>query len=387
MTLDIAIVGGGLVGGSLACALAGSGLRAAVIEPRASRVPPASGFDARVFALSRRSIRFLARIGAWAHVDAARVAPVREMQVFGDDGKARLEFNAYRSGLPELAAIVEESNLQRAMATALATLEGIEIHGGLGCESVDWEDARACLALTDGARLDARLVVAADGAESEMRSLAGIDVHRHAYGQQGVVANFSTGRPHGSVARQWFLRDGVLALLPLPGDHVSMVWSTGDDHAAELLAMAPGALAARVAQACSHCLGELQAAGIARAFPLRRMRAKSQIGPRLALVGDAAHNVHPLAGQGLNLGFADAEELARILLGRGVENDCGSRVLLRRFERARKEDVLAMEYITDGLQGLFASRLPGVAALRNAGLNLTDRIAPLKRYLVKRALG
>jgi ubiquinone biosynthesis UbiH/UbiF/VisC/COQ6 family hydroxylase len=387
MTLDIAIVGGGIVGGGFACALAGSGLRATLVEPRPPSALPAAGFDARVYALSRRSREFLERCGAWRHLDADRVAPVREMQVHGDGGEARLGFDAYRNGLPELAAIVEEANLQRAIRRALADGEEVRLAGDAGCERIEWRADVAQLALSDGSQVEARLVVGADGAESKVRAAAGIGVRRRDYRQQGVVANFVAGRPHGDVARQWFRDDGVLALLPLPRGQVSMVWSTGDDHAAELLGLAPAELSERVARASAHCLGGLRATGAARAFPLRRMRADSLIGPRLALVGDAAHNVHPLAGQGLNLGLADAEVLANVLRGRGVRRDCGARALLRAYERARKEDILAMEAVTDGLQSLFSSRLPGVAALRNAGLALTDRLPTLKRYLVKRALG
>jgi ubiquinone biosynthesis UbiH/UbiF/VisC/COQ6 family hydroxylase len=387
MTLDIAIVGGGLVGGSFACALAGSGLRAAVVEPRRPAAPPPSGFDARVYALSRRSRDFLESCGVWRYLEADRIAPVRGMQVHGDGGEARLEFDAYRSGLPELAAIVEESNLHQAIARALADRDDVQVAAGVGCDSVEWRDDFARVTLTDGSRIEARLVVAADGAESKVRAAAGIGARQHDYRQQGVVAHFAAGRPHGDIARQWFREDGVLALLPLPRGQVSMVWSTDNARADALLALDPAELSTRVAQAAAHCLGELRATGPARAFPLRRMRAESLVGPRLALVGDAAHNVHPLAGQGLNLGFADAEVLADVLRDRGARRDCGARGLLRAYERARKEDILAMEYVTDGLQALFASRLPGVAMLRNAGLALTDRLPPLKRYLVKRALG
>lgn len=394
MGLDIAIVGGGLVGRSLACALAGSGLRMAIVEPRPASPPDfqatdiaAARFDARVYALSHRSRAFLEAQGVWDHLVAGRVAPVQEMQIFGDDGRARLEFNAYRNGVPELAAIVEESNLQQAMDAALAGRDDVRIHAGVGCEQVTWSDALATLSLSDGSQLEARLVVAADGADSRTRAAAGLGAKVRDYGQQGVVANFTAARSHGGIARQWFLDDGVLALLPLPGDAVSMVWSTSDSHAEQLRALDGDGLAQAVAQASAHCLGELRIVGAVNAFPLRRLHADALIGPRLALVGDAAHNVHPLAGQGLNLGFADAEALAAVLRGRGAERDCGTRALLRRYERSRKEDILAMEYVTDGLHTLFGSRLPGIPVLRNAGLTLTDRFAPLKRLLVKRALG
>lgn len=387
MKVDIAIVGGGLVGGSLACALSASGLRLAVIEPKSPGMPPADGFDQRVYALSPHSRRFLESQGIWQRLIADRIAAVHDMRVFGDDGASSLEFSAYRSGVPQLAAIVEESNLQQAIAASLAERENSLLLAGAGCEQAQWREASAELTLSNGGRIETSLVVGADGADSRIRAAAGVHTTVHEYGQQGVVANFHAQVEHGNTARQWFRGDGVLALLPLPRNQVSMVWSTADEHAAQLLAMSGEELAAAVGRASANALGSLRATGTTRAFPLRRLRAARLIAPRLALVGDAAHNVHPLAGQGLNLGFGDADALARVLLGRGMEDDCGSAPLLRRYERSRKEDVLAMEYVTDALQALFGSRIPGMSALRNAGLKMTDRLTPLKRLLVKHALG
>lgn len=362
-------------------------MRVAVIEPRPATPLPRTGFDQRIYALNPRSRKFLEDQGIWQRVFADRVAPVHEMLVFGDDGASSIEFSAYRNGVPELAVIVEESNLQQAVSAALAASENPMLLDGVRCEQVRWRDTSAELDLSNGDRLEAALVVAADGAESRTRAAAGLETSVHEYGQQGVVANFHAQHAHGNAARQWFRGDGVLALLPLPGNQVSMVWSAADAYAKELLEMSAEELAALVQLASANVLGVLSATSVARSFPLRRMHAEKLVGPRLALVGDAAHNVHPLAGQGLNLGFGDADALSRVLLGRGMENDCGTVSLLRRYERRRKGDVLAMEYVTDGLQALFGSRIPGVSALRNAGLKMTDRILPLKRFLVKHALG
>jgi ubiquinone biosynthesis UbiH/UbiF/VisC/COQ6 family hydroxylase len=309
------------------------------------------------------------------------------MEVFGDGDAARLVFSAYRSGVPELAAIVEEANLRQALERTLAGQPGLTRFDGATCASASWGDASLMLGLSDGRTLEASLVVAADGADSKLRALAGIDVQVKDYGQRGVVANFQAGVAHGNVARQWFRPDGVLALLPLPEGQVSMVWSTGEAHALALSQMDPDALGREVSAAAGGAPGSLRLAGPVHSFPLRRMHAARLIAPRLALLGDAAHSVHPLAGQGLNLGFGDAESLASVLARRGPESDCGARLLLRRYERSRKEAILAMEWVTDGLQALFDSRIPGAAALRNAGLRLTDGIPPLKRFLVKRALG
>lgn len=387
MQADIAIVGGGVVGTSLACALAGSGLQVALVEPRPARELPQSGFDTRVYALSPRSLGFLEHCGVTPHLVEARIAPVRGMQVRGDDGVAQLEFSAYRSHVLELAAIVEESNLLQALDRSLAGQADLAVLRGTGCESAVWGDDAVELALSNGSRISARLVIAADGADSRLRAAAGIEVRNMAYRQKGVVANFRIGHPHRDMARQWFREDGVLALLPLPGDQVSMVWSAEQGKADALLAMSPAEIAQAVEAAAGGVLGPMTLSGGVAAFALRRMRARRLIAARLALAGDAAHSVHPLAGQGLNLGLADAQTLAGVLLGRGAESDCGAVSLLRRYERSRKEDILAMECVTDGLQHLFASTLPGVAKLRNAGLGLADRLPPLKRMLVKRALG
>src|SRR5258708_4909833 len=386
MNVDVAIVGGGPVGGSLARALAATGVSVGVVEPRIPRPLPGADFDRRVYALNGRSRGFLERCGIWQCLSPERVAPMHEMRVFGDDG-SKIEFSAYRGGVREMAGIVEEANLQQAGQSSLSMQANLTLLGGVECAGARWDDAGATLWLSDGRQIEARLVVAGDGAESALRTAAGIATRVHEYGQTGVVANFRAARAHRDIAYQWFLNTGVLALLPLPANHVSMVWSAADAYAQDLLAADAEALARTVEQASSGVLGRLEPASAAVGFPLRRMRAERLIGPRLALVGDTAHNVHPLAGQGLNLGFGDAQSLAAVLAARGMESDPGAHSLLRRFERGKRQDLLAMEALTDGLQALFDSKLPGVRRLRNAGLRLANRISPLKRMLVKRALG
>ncbi len=387
MKFDIAIVGGGLVGGSIARALCQSGLSIALVEPRSPRPLPVAGFDARVYAFNPRSVRCLTGWGVWPRLAQERVTPVQEMLVFGDDGNSKLEFSAYRTGVFELAAIVEESNLQQALSESLNGQPDLVLLRGVECMRADWKESAVVLALSNGTELEARLVVAADGAESGLRSQGGIEVEVHDYGQRGVVANFHVEKPHRNVAYQWFRKDGVLALLPLPQGQVSMVWSTAEAHAQGLLAMTGDELARAVAEAAANRLGAMRIDGAATAFALRRLRATRLIAPRLALLGDAAHNVHPLAGQGLNLGIADVESLSEVVAGRGLESDCGTTALLRCYERSRREDILAMEILTDGLHRLFGSTLPGLPWLRNAGLNLTNQVRPLKKLLVKRALG
>jgi ubiquinone biosynthesis UbiH/UbiF/VisC/COQ6 family hydroxylase len=235
------------------------------------------------------------------------------------------------------------------------------------------------------------LVIGADGAHSFVRDTAGMATHETPYGQSGVVANFACGFAHRSVATQWFRDDGVLAWLPLPGDRISMVWSTPQACADELLSLNAEALCERVAAAGGAAAGALRLITPPAAFPLCSLRAESLIAGRVALVGDAAHVLHPLAGQGVNLGFGDAETLAAVLVGAAAGGtravDPGSRSLLRRYERARAEDILAMRWMTDGLARLFGSRAPGARPLRNLGLSLVDRLPLLKGMLVTHAAG
>ncbi|MEX0960584.1 MAG: FAD-dependent monooxygenase [Burkholderiales bacterium] len=387
MDHEVVIVGGGIVGGSLAAALADHGVSVALVESRPGAMEMPAAFDRRVYALRPASVRFLERCGIWAHVDAARVAPVYEMSVFGDDGESTAHFDAYRSGMSELAEIVEDCNLQGAVVRALEARPLVTRMSGVACTNAKWTADAVAIELDDGRHVVAQLAVAADGAESRLRSLAGIETRGEPYGELGVVGNFACERPHRGVAYQWFREDGVLALLPLPMNQVSMVWSTPETHADTLLKLEPLELSERLTSASHGVLGRLEALGPAAAFPLRRMRAVTATAPRLALVGDAAHNVHPLAGQGLNLGLADAQALAESIATRAPTEDCASRTLLARYRRSRSEETLAMELVTDGLHSLFRAKLPAISWLRNAGLRCTDRLAPLKRMLVKRAAG
>jgi ubiquinone biosynthesis UbiH/UbiF/VisC/COQ6 family hydroxylase len=261
------------------------------------------------------------------------------------------------------------------------------VFAGQSCAAVQWGGQTAQLTLSDGTILQARLLVAADGGDSWLRAQAEIDSTVRPYDQMAVVANFSCEQPHRGTAHQWFRRDGVLALLPLPGPHASMVWSARLDLAQALLAMAPAELCAQVEQASEGVLGKLELITPAVGFPLRLIRVARLVQPRLALVGDAAHNLHPLAGQGVNLGFQDAQQLAQVLRTRGACQDVGELRLLRRYERARREDILAMTLATDGLQRLFSFQARPLSLARNLGLLLVDRAPLVKHALVRHALG
>ena len=382
---DIAIVGGGLVGLSLAAALQRSGLRLALVEPQRARPVPEDGsWDGRVYAVSPGTASFLDAVGAWSGLPPDRVTRVETMEIYGDDERARLEFSAYDAGLSELAFIVENRLLQRELARALdGAVVRVLAHA---CASLAVGPERAMLTLADGSEIAARLVVGADGADSWVREQAGMAMTPVDYGQLGVVANFSCERAHRGVAYQWFFRDGVLALLPLAGKRVSMVWSIVRTRGERLLELDAGELAREVEAASRGVLGALALITPAAAFPLRLQRVAQFVRPRVALAGDAAHNMHPLAGQGVNLGFRDARLLASTLCSREGHHDCGDYALLRRYERARREDVAAMQFTTDALQKLFNNEVVWLARARNAGLSLVDRQPQLKNFLVRQAV-
>ena len=384
---DLAIVGGALVGSSFALALGDTDLTVALIEPHAPRAPQSmEDWDSRVYALSPGNADWLQKLGIWSRLPEERLTAVERMRIFGDQARGRLEFSAYDSGLSELAWIIENGLLQRALWEALQNSQQVRVFCPARPAEVAWERDVARLTLDDGSEIAARLIVGADGAESWVRERAGIASTVEDYEQIGVVANFAAERPHDGTAFQWFRADGVLALLPLPGSRVSMVWSAPEEWADELLGRSRAALEREVEHASAGALGALQLITPAAGFPLRRQRVGRLVEPRVALIGDAAHNVHPLAGQGVNLGLRDARELARVLLRRGAQKDCGEYGLLRRYERARREDIAALELTTHGLKKLFESSAVSMAALRNIGLALVDRQPLVKTALIRRAI-
>lgn len=384
MIFDVLIVGAGPVGASLA--LAARGLSVGLLGRDQGAAHADGAFDARVYALSPGNVAFLRSLAVWQAIPAARLAPVHGMRVHGDDGRALIQFDAYRGGVSELAWIVEHRALQTALWQTLKSHEGVRLVFPAACERIRLEEARVVAELRDGQELAARLVVGADGADSFVREQAGILPAERYYGQAAVVANFACERPHGNVARQWFQGGPVLALLPLPGAHVSMVWSVPAEQAERLVAMRLETLCEEVQAASQDVLGSLSLVTPPRHYTLRRLRARPMTAARVALVGDAAHVVHPLAGQGLNLGLQDARILAQVLCAREPVRDVGDARLLRRYERARAEPILAMDSTVDGLFTLFASASPAASRVRNAGLNLVERLPLVKNLLMRQAM-
>lgn len=382
MKTDLAIVGAGLAGLALARAL--RGLSVTLVASGRSAAPQSP--DSRVYAITPGNAAFLGELRVWQALAPERITPVRAMHVFGDDGASVLKFDAYRAGVSELAWIVEDGMLQEALWRSLDARDGLSVFAPAQCAQLDVGERQVSLGLEDGRELGASLVVGADGARSLVRERAGIAATDTPYAQSAVVANFACTRAHRNTAFQWFQGGPVLALLPLPGDQVSMVWSTGEAQAARLLALDAAALCSEVAAASGGALGELGTVSAPRAFALRRLSAQRMAAPRVALLGDAAHVIHPLAGQGANLGLQDARALAAVLAGREPQRDPGDHGLLRRYERARARDVLAMDTTVHGMHRLFGAGAAPLVQLRNTGLNLAHRLPVIKNLLIRQAM-
>lgn len=384
---DVIVVGAGIVGSALALALRESGLAVAVVEPRPPRIEEDERkWDSRIYTVSPGNVDWLQGLGVWPGSPGERIARVETMRVYGDRYASCIEFSAYDCGMRELAWVAESRELQRSLWRALGHASHVSLYESAGCEDIRWERSRGRLTLNDGQAISAKLIVGADGANSWVRNRAGIGAAFHDYHQLGVVANFETERAHGGTAFQWFRPDGILALLPLPGRRVSMVWSAPEPWARTLLEASPKVLCQHVGSVSAGSVGALNLLAPPSAFALKRTRVDRLVEPRVALLGDAAHNVHPLAGQGVNLGLRDARALADVLGRRGPQHDCGEYALLRRYERSRREDIAALELATDGLQKLFSAPAVWTSALRNFGLDLVNAQPALKAALVRPAV-
>ena len=385
---DVLIVGGGMVGAALACALGNSSLKVAVLD-RAPPAAPDKDYDQRVSAITLASQTFFENVGAWAGMARRRVSPVREMQVWSDGGSGAIHFNAAEIGEPCLAWIIENRVIQAALIERLHQFTNVHYLCPVEVADITLADNGAAITLKDGRLLQARLLVGADGAESEVRRAAGIETQSLNLNQKGIVATVTTEKPHEATARQRFLTTGPMAFLPLNDPHTcSIVWSADTGRADQLLALDDAGFISELQQAFGSSLGKIQTIGLRAGFPLALSHANAYTAPHLALVGDAAHTVHPLAGQGVNLGFLDAATLAEVLL-EAVANqrNIGTHAVLRRYERWRKGDNLAMVSITGGFRYLFGNDLPVVSQLRNWGLDLTNAATPVKNFIMRRASG
>jgi ubiquinone biosynthesis UbiH/UbiF/VisC/COQ6 family hydroxylase len=393
-SFDVVVAGRGAVGAAAALGLSQSGLKVGWIGP-AARPAPADGWDSRVFALSPATRDLLRGLRVWDAMSAERIAPVYDMRVYPGTAQdaPELHLDAYSGHVDALAWIVENRTLVRTLDDALRFAGVTSIDDSVVAFRTDGPGPHhgATLELGSGRSVTARLVVAADGADSTLRTLAGIEARVRDYGQHGVVANFDTTLPHGDTAFQWFGESiGILALLPLPSDspergRASMVWSAPDALAEELMALDPQALAERVAQATHRTLGDMTVITPAQSFPLRLVKVPRLIAPRLLLAGDAAHAMHPLAGQGMNVGFGDVAAILEVLRGRESYRDLADVLLWRRYERARREAVSLMQDATDGLQRAFGPIPAPLVGLRDLGWRIVARSDWLRRRMIAQA--
>ncbi|ODU10773.1 MAG: 2-octaprenyl-3-methyl-6-methoxy-1,4-benzoquinol hydroxylase [Rubrivivax sp. SCN 71-131] len=362
---DVCVRGSGAVAMAAALALARLGLSVAWTGQAAARAVP----DVRTYALNERSVRLLQTLRVWDALPADARTAVRAIRVEGDRPGATLHFSADRSGVEALGWIVDAAELEAGLGAALRYAAHVS-H------------------LPDGA--DAALQVLAEGRASPARTRLGVAMPSHAYGQRGLAARLLTDRGHEGVARQWFRASDVLALLPFdrpqPGHAFGLVWSLPEERALALQQCDAAAFEAELAQATGGAAGTLRLAGERATWPLALAHAEAVCGPGWVLLGDAAHLVHPLAGQGLNLGLADVAVLAEQLAAREPWRPLGDERLLRRYARARLLPVQAMGFVTDGLLQLFAHPSPMARELRNRGLDLVDRLPLLKRALVRQAM-
>ncbi len=386
---DLAVIGGGLTGLALAIASAAGGLRTLVVEPMPAAAALAAPFDGRVTAVAPGGRRLLATLGVWADL-AAEAAPIEDIIVGERDSRLTVHYDHQSVGSEPLGHIVENRTLRRSLLARAQALAGPALTLAMPDKvvSVEPEAQAVQLRLAGGGAASATLVVAADGKGSMLRRLAGIDVLRWNYRQVGIVATIAHAQPHGGLALERFFPDGPLAVLPMIGQRSSIVWAAQERLARDLVPLPDDAFAEELAERIGDRLGEISLAGPRWHYPLSMTQAKRYTAPRLALVGDAARAIHPLAGQGWNLALRDVGALAELVVdAKRVGLDVGSPALLARYERWRRLDSLALIAVTDGLNRLFGNDLLPLRLVRELGLGLVERTPPLKRFFMHHAMG
>ena len=383
---DIIIVGAGMVGSAAALSFAQAGFTVTLLE--AHELPQWSDaeFNLRVCAISAASERLLNNIGVWQQILDSRVSPYEHMHVWDADGS--LDFDAADSGQAYLGYIVENNLINASLIGQCQSESRIRLLTASRLSTMTWADDCVHITLENGDHISSRLLVAADGGHSQLRRLSGIESSHHDYQQTGIVARVRTSLPHENTAWQRFLASGPLALLPLSDGSCSIVWSADRTRAEELLSLNDAEFSAQLADAFEHRLGDVEILSPRAGFPLVLANARTYVKDRIVLLGDAAHRVHPLAGQGVNLGFQDVTELTATLVeAAGNGRDIADPLYLRRYARSRRAEVSLMLAGMDGIQRIFTSNHPLVQKSRRFVMKMIDHAPPVKQLLVDRALG
>ena len=388
---DIIIVGAGMVGATLACGLAeeAENLSIAVIDANMLNFDwGKNSYDMRVSAITRASQNLLRDIGVWEKIIEQRVSPYQDMFVWDAEGKGELHFDSADMGEVDLGHIIENRVIVKALHQQIKESPKIELLCPAKLEKIEFNQDSSVLTLEDKTELTASLVVAADGSRSWVRQQADIAVKGWDFDQAALVTTVKTEKHHQDTAWQRFLTTGPLAFLPLTDGYSSIVWSTSPAEAQRLTILEEKEFLIELEQAFDSKLGKIESVAARAVFPLRLFETLNYVKPRLALVGDAAHTIHPLAGQGVNLGLADVASLMNVIIeALNDKKDIGDLKVLRRYERWRRADNRSMLVAMDGLKRLFGSELSAVKDLRSLGLNLTNKITPLKNIIMQQAMG
>lgn len=378
---EIIVVGAGLVGLAATIALAKQGKKVVLVDANKPDIKLKKAWDERVYALSPTTEAWLKQLDVWPHLDTSRVNHINTMHIWGAGSDTPLRLSESDANLPKLGLIVENQNLMHALWQQIKLL-GVTVVTDGKCIGLDTTPLDIQLGLQGDITIVAKLIVAADGVNSWLRSQANIGVSHKNFHQTAIVANFSAEKNHANIARQWFAAHDTLALLPLPSQHVSMVWSVSTQKAAQLLLLSADELAKSVCVQSQSILGNLKPVSNTQSFELHQQTATKLIADRVVLVGDAAHQIHPMAGQGVNLGFRDVMKLDELTTNC---QDVGDFNLLRKYERARVADIATMTTLTTGLDGLFASNKALVKKVTHWGLQQLNNQAAIKKLLIQQA--
>lgn len=385
--VDVIVVGAGIAGATLSCALSAAGLRVAVLEERQTPKWDVRRYDLRVNAINLASQNTLIALGVWSKIVAMRVSPFHAIEAWDENSSGRVFFRASDAGLHNLGYIVENSAVTWALHDKLAQ-QKVQVHYGLTVDDLYQKEESIIVTCSNGPIFQAKLLVGADGIHSRVRERANIKLNQRSYSQRSIVAHVTTEKSNRRTAYQRFLSTGPLAFLPITDKLSSVVWSTDEGVSDLLIQLTDNEFKQQIGAAFQARLGDVTSISRRERFSVCSQHAQTYIGRRIALIGDAAHTVHPLAGLGANQGIIDAAALAELVIYGMTQNlDFGNRPILRRYERWRRTENQLILNTLDGLYYGFRTRNPAITRLRSLGLNLTNNIKPLRMVFLKRAVG